>query len=116
MEKQFNLMVGDVPRREDLKPIFEHVKSYYKKAQVEIDYDRETITLYSYGYKLAVISNKEQDIYINTSNSQWCSNTSLRHLKEFIRQYVSFLKEDMWEIVESGLSLNKIRKYFLRGE
>lgn len=57
-------------------------KSFYGKAEVEVK-DDETKVLYSYGYKAAKKEpNGKLIVYPNYNASQ----TTLRHVKEFLKQ------------------------------
>lgn len=80
-----------------LKPIYENVKSYYNKAVVETDFDGENMhyNLYSYGTLVLSIKRVEYaDDSIsytyrfnqNVDVEKLFSNTTLRHIKEFINQ------------------------------
>ena len=62
----------------ELKPIFLNQKSFYDKAQVE-----KTATgkrLYSYNFFVAEVNGKKASVY----NLQ--SDSTLRHVKEFLKQ------------------------------
>lgn len=63
----------------ELQPIYDHAKSFYKKAW-EI-YDNDTIKLLSYNTIVAEIVNNELVVHGTYSN------TTLRHIKEFMRQH-----------------------------
>ena len=63
----------------ELTPKFENVKSYYRKALIEIK--DHTQVLYSYATKVAKIENGKLEVY----NTQ--SQTTVRHIREFIQQH-----------------------------
>lgn len=63
----------------DLKPIYANVKSFYGKAR--IIRENGVIKLLSYNTVIAEI--KDNKVHINGFYSQ----TSTRHLKEFLQQY-----------------------------
>ena len=76
----------------ELKPIYEDVKSYYKKAHVKFyynDYDIITkIELISYYTSICYINNSKIYFnYKNINNDRIYTATTLRHIKEFIKQY-----------------------------
>ncbi len=64
----------------DLKPLHDAKQSFYGKAQVEIS-DNGTLTLFSYGTKVAIIEPGKTPHVFDT-----CSATTLRHIKEFLLQ------------------------------
>lgn len=63
----------------DLEPVYSNVKSFYGKAR--IIRENEVIKLLSYNTVIAEI--KDNKVHINGFYSQ----TSTRHLKEFLQQY-----------------------------
>ena len=63
----------------DLKPVYSNVKSFYGKAR--IIRENGVIKLLSYNTVIAEI--KDNKVHINGFYSQ----TSTRHLKEFLQQY-----------------------------
>ncbi|MFR7544831.1 MAG: hypothetical protein ACLUWN_02665 [Clostridia bacterium] len=63
----------------DLKPVYSNVKSFYGKAR--IIRENGVIKLLSYDTVIAEI--KDNKVHINGFYSQ----TSTRHLKEFLQQY-----------------------------
>ena len=67
--------------KEELKPIYDSRKSFYKKAYTIKD-DDGTIHLISYTTEVAYI--KGGKLHING----FYSATTLRHIKEFIAQYI----------------------------
>ena len=67
--------------KEELQAIYDRRKSFYKKAHVVKD-DDGTIRLISYSTEVATIKNGK--LHING----FYSATTLRHIKEFIAQYV----------------------------
>lgn len=67
-------------------------KSFYSKAII-IE-DKDSITLYSYETPVARIKNEVFEINSNISGELLYSNTTLRHIKEFYRQFVEY-KEDL---------------------
>lgn len=65
--------------KEELKPIYDRRKSFYKKAFIVRNADN-SIDLLSYATIVATI--KDGKLHING----FYSNTTLRHIKEFIEQ------------------------------
>lgn len=65
--------------KEELKPIYDRRKSFYKKAYITRDKDG-TVHLISYTTEVAYV--KKGKLHING----FYSNTTLRHIKEFISQ------------------------------
>lgn len=95
-------------KKEVLKPIFEKVGSYYNKAYIIEEFKRirqknttkkeelKTSTLYSYNIKIATIlkckdSYKIDFIYKDINNKNIYSMTTLRHIKEYIKQNKRYL-------------------------
>ena len=68
----------------ELTPIYDTRKSFYKKAMIKRE-DNGTKTLYSYGTKVAEINYNEDNIRVIKIYGFY-SNTTLRHIKEFIKQ------------------------------
>jgi hypothetical protein len=62
----------------ELKPQFESVKSYYRKATVAIEGNKKT--LISYDTKVCTIEGN------NVKIDGFYSATTLRHIKEFLKQ------------------------------
>ena len=65
--------------KEELRPIFDRRKSFYKKAYIIREEDG-TVRLISYWTEVATIKNGK--LHING----FYSATTLRHLKEFVEQ------------------------------
>ena len=63
---------------EELKPIYDGKKSFYNKAQIKTE-DNKTILL-SYNTEVCFIKNNKVNI------KGFYSNTTLRHIKEFLKQ------------------------------
>ena len=74
-----------------LQPEFENVRSYYNKAYYTVDDD--IVTLYSYNTKIATIS--DERIKWITKDSKLLTNTTIRHLKEFIKQFTKLTDEKL---------------------
>lgn len=65
-----------------LEPIFSDKMSFYKKAKVV--FDNSTTTLYSYNSKIIELKGRE---LIYMCDEYLLSQTTLRHLKEFLKQF-----------------------------
>ncbi len=82
----------------ELKPQFENVKSYYKKAMIE--YTTNGIVLYSYEVKIATIKDNKYQLHCDDND---LTRTTLRHLKEFLQQnkvYNGEKKNDFIKVLE----------------
>ena len=98
--------------KKELIPIYEKVKSYYKKAEVKKYYNKyNIITKYELlSYNTIVLTYKEsklklnKDININLLTSQ----TTLRHIKEFIKQYYYLLDNETQKTLEKNNFSKKI--------
>ncbi len=66
-----------------LEPIIDRRKSFYKKAKILID-SKGNKYLQSYDSIIAEVKNGK--VKINTDIYLWDSQTSLRHLKDFLYQ------------------------------
>jgi len=66
-----------------LEPIIDRKKSFYKKAKILID-NKGNKYLQSYDSIIAEV--KDGKVKINTDIYMWDSQTSLRHLKDFLYQ------------------------------
>lgn len=98
--------------KKELIPVFENVKSYYKKAEVKKYYNEYNIIVkYELlSYNTIVLTYKEskiklnKDININLLTSQ----TTLRHIKEFIKQFYYLLDEETQKTLEKNNFSKKI--------
>ena len=70
--------------RYELPNVGDHRKSFYGKA--EVLEDNQGKHLLSYGYNTCTIDNNN-GVHIHTDVYRWDSNTSLRHLKSFLRYF-----------------------------
>lgn len=91
-------------KKKELLPIYEDVKSYYKKAFIVRYYDEnglvEKTELISYRTSILYIKNSE--IYFNfkdINNNRIYSHTTLRHIKEFIKQHYYMLELNYKDII-----------------
>lgn len=72
----------------ELKPIYDSRKSFYKKANIYRD-DKGTIYLMSYETIVAEITDRiiTKDGKAHAKVHGWYSNTTARHINEFLLQY-----------------------------
>lgn len=68
-----------------LEPKYEKVNSYYKKARVECF--GGIWSLYSYGSKVVSLDCRGSINFVRFYNSNMYSRTTLRHLREFAKQF-----------------------------
>lgn len=88
-----------------LLPILNNQKSYYQKAKIETF--NQVKNLYSYDTLMVGIEN-DKIIYLN--NDEYCyTNTTLKHIKEFLYQYLDLegltkkdILQKMYELEEKG--------------
>lgn len=83
--------------KKELLPIYEDVKSYYKKAYIKKYYNKNgLINKYELiSYKTSILYIKDSKLYFNykdINNNKIYTNTTLRHIKEFIKQYYYILE------------------------
>ncbi|HHW90036.1 MAG TPA: hypothetical protein GX745_03940 [Clostridiales bacterium] len=67
-----------------LIPIHDSSQSFYNKAVVE--QSKKSLILYSYNTKVAEIKNNKVILNNKIDDSLLFSNTTLRHIKEFLKQ------------------------------
>ena len=93
---------NQVSREFYLEPIYEHKASYYKKAVVKTMANGD-ILFYSYGTLICFI--KGTKIYFTYA---WdYSATTLRHVKEFLSQYFTELKNAGKKDIEKYIKENE---------
>lgn len=92
--------------KKELLPVFENVKSYYKKAEVKKYYNKNNIIVkYELlSYNTLVLTYKESKIKLNKNIKKelLTSQTTLRHIKEFIKQYYYLLDEETKKTLEKN--------------
>lgn len=66
-----------------LEPVIDRKKSFYKKAKILIDGKGNK---YLQSYDSIIVEVKNGKVKINTDIYLWDSQTSLRHLKDFLYQ------------------------------
>lgn len=67
----------------ELKPYYEARKSFYGKAMILVEHNKQEITLISYYTEVAKV--KSGKLFITHDNNNLTS-TTLRHIREFARQ------------------------------
>ncbi len=83
--------------KKELMPIYEEVKSYYKKAYIKKYYNKNgLINKYELiSYKTSILYLENSKIHFNykdINNKKIYTQTTLRHIKEFIKQYYYYLE------------------------
>lgn len=98
--------------KKELIPVFENVKSYYKKAEVKKYYNKyNIITKYELlSYNTIVLTYKDSKIKLNKKIdiNLLTSQTTLRHIKEFIKQFYYLLDEETQKTLEKNNFSKKI--------
>lgn len=99
-------------KREELKPIYDNAKSFYKKAFVEKCNDK--IKLYSYDTHVATIYLTESGRYYSLNKDVredlLFSQTTLRHIKEFLNQFMSALDVQYSKLISKGFTKKSIKE------
>ena len=87
--------------KEYLQPIFDSRKSFYNKAYIIRDYGR--IELYSYDILVLSINTLKNTYTLNynINTSLLFSNTTLRHIKECLHQFLG-LDYNKKELIENN--------------
>ena len=74
-----------------LVPEYDKRKSFYGKARTKIYFGinniLEKIELYSYNTLVLTLENNEYNLNYNIDSRLLFSNTTLRHIKEFLKQF-----------------------------
>ena len=100
-------------KREELRTIYDRAKSFYKKAYVERYNDK--IRLYSYDTHVATIYLTESGRYYSLNDDVpeelLFSQTTLRHIKEFLRQFMSALDIQYSKLISKGFSKKNIKEH-----
>lgn len=98
--------------KKELIPVFENVKSYYNKAEVKKYYNKNNIIVkYELlSYNTLVLTYKESKIKLNKKINKelLTSQTTLRHIKEFIKQHFYLLDEETQKTLEKNNFSKKI--------
>lgn len=81
---------GEV-KNEFLQPIYNSQKDYYKKAEVKTLYNNIKL-LYSYNTLVCIIYDNKYILNDNISYNLLFSNTTLKHIKEFLIQNINILR------------------------
>ena len=92
--------------KKELLPVFENVKSYYKKAEVKKYYNKYNIIVkYELlSYNTLVLTYKDSKMKLNKKINKelLTSQTTLRHIKEFIKQHFYLLDEETQKTLEKN--------------
>ena len=81
---------GEV-KKEFLKPIYNTQKDYYKKAEVKT-LNNNIKLLYSYNTLVCIIYDNKYILNDNINYNLLFSNTTLKHLKDFLLQNINILR------------------------
>lgn len=81
---------GEV-KKEFLKPIYNTQKDYYKKAEVKT-LNNNIRLLYSYNTLVCIIYDNKYILNDNINYKLLFSNTTLKHLKDFLLQNINILR------------------------
>lgn len=81
---------GEV-KKEFLKPIYNTQKDYYKKAEVKT-LNNNIKLLYSYNTLVCIIYNNKYILNDTINYNLLFSNTTLKHLKDFLLQNINILR------------------------
>ena len=94
----------------ELMTIYDNAKSFYKKAFTRFYYNNGLITrieLYSYKTKVCTISNCRYRLNHNVEDKLLLSHTTLRHIKEFLKQFKYMYNNYDKVIIESKKDILK---------
>lgn len=84
--------------KKELLAIYDNRKSFYNKAEVKKYYNKNNILvkyeLLSYNTIVLTYKNNKIKLNKNINNNLLFSNTTLRHIKEFIKQHFYLLDEE----------------------
>lgn len=72
-------------KKYELLPIYDSKKSFYHKAIIEEE--NENIKLYSYNTLVCILSHNDIILNDTVNQSLLFSNSTLRHIKEFLKQF-----------------------------
>ena len=72
-------------KKYELLPVYDSRKSFYNKAIIEEE--NENIKLYSYNTLVCTLSHNNIILNDTIDQSLLFSNTTLRHIKEFLKQF-----------------------------
>ena len=81
---------GEV-KKEFLQPVYNSQKDYYKKAIVKT-LDNNIKLLYSYNTLVCIIYDNKYILNDNISYNLLFSNTTLKHIKDFLLQNINMLR------------------------
>jgi len=89
-------------KKYELLPVYDSRKSFYKKAIIEEE--NENTKLYSYNTLVCTLSHNDIILNDNIDQSLLFSNTTLRHIKEFLKQFYfncdhSITKKDLLKLL-----------------
>lgn len=111
--------MGHIFKEGYLEPKYEKVKSYYKKAVVT--YVFGSYNLFSYGTRIVKLTRKGDGNYVQFMNTRLYSRTTLRHLREFAKQFgnqmfIDFVKKPKSEMIDVILSRGEFEDFRFASE
>ncbi len=92
--------------KKQLKPIYDNAISFYGKAETETT--KNSIILYSYNTKVAEIKGDKVILNNKIDDKLLFSNTTLRHIKEFLKQN-GFKAETKQQIIKDYMEVKNER-------
>lgn len=97
---------GEV-KNEFLQPVYNTQKDYYKKAVVKT-LDNNIKLLYSYNTLVCIINDNKYILNDNISYDLLFSNTTLKHIKDFLLQNIDILR--LSHLIDSKITKKDIIK------
>ena len=94
-------------KNEFLQPVYNTQKDYYKKAVVKT-LDNNIKLLYSYNTLVCIIYDNRYILNDNISYNLLFSNTTLKHIKDFLLQNIDILRSS--HFIDSKITKNDIIK------
>lgn len=106
--------------KEELKPIYDTAKSFYKKTMIYNNYTKNINALKSYDTMIASKVYLNNNYYLIFNNYYRNSATTQRHIKEYLKQYIidyklndiNITNDDIYYISKINL-IDDINNYFI---
>lgn len=91
--------------KKELLTIYDNAKSFYNKASVKRYYNKNKLVykVELISYKTSILYIKDSELYFNykdINNKNIYTNTTLRHIKEFIKQFYYMLELNYKNIID----------------
>lgn len=84
----------------ELKAIYDSRKSFYNKANVIVYKEPQMLVLKSYNTEVAIYNKKEKSIQLRKINPKLWSQTTIRHLREFLKQNGFEANFPKWDLLK----------------